>query len=389
MNRWTILAVLFTARIGVAVGFQTIAAVLPFLLTDLDLTYTQAGTLIGLFMLPGVALAIPAGWLAARFGDKPVVICGLLAMTLGSLMVAQATSFGGAAAGRVICGSGAIILNVVLAKMTTDWFAGREIATAMGVLVSSWPVGLALAMVAFGWGVTVVGWPAVLYAAAGVSVLGLALMALAYRNPPGATAVSDRLQFRIGTRSLVLALLAGTVWGTFNASAITYVSFAPTFLIGEGWTAASANGVASLMVWLCTPLILLGGHLADRTGRDDLVIGGAALLTACLMAALPVVPVPLLTLILIGVVWATPAGPIMAMPQVLPADERAAGFGVFFTVFYACMAILPAVAGALLDLAGDARIPLLFAAAVMAATAPIFWLFRVRAAAPLPRVAPS
>ena len=381
MNRRIILAVLFTARISVAVAFQTIAAILPFLVVDLELTYTQAGTLIGLFMLPGVALAIPAGRLAARFGDKPVVLCGLLAMTFGSLVVAQATSFGGAAAGRVICGSGAIILNVLLAKMTTDWFAGREIATAMGFLVSSWPVGLAVAMVAFGWWVTIAGWPAILYAAACVSALGLVLIAIAYSRPPGAATPSGGAQFRIGPRSLALAALAGAVWGTFNASAMIFLSFAPTFLIDEGWSTASANGVASLMVWLCTPLILLGGHLADRTGRDDLVSGGAALVTACLMAAMPMLPGSLLILILVGLVWGIPAGPIMAMPQVLPAGERAAGFGISFTVFYACMAILPAVAGWLLDFAGDSETPLLFAAAVMASTTVIFWLFRVRAAA--------
>ena len=389
MTRWTILAVLFTARLSVAVAFQTIAAILPFLVADLDLTYTQAGTLIGLFMLPGVALAIPAGWLAVRFGDKPVVVCGLVAMTVGSLIVAQATSFGGAATGRVICGSGAIILNVLLAKMTTDWFAGREIATAMGFLVSSWPVRLALAMAAFGWWVTIAAWPVVLYAAAGASALGLVLIASAYRQPPDAVPTANRVQFRIGTRSLILAVLAGAVWGTFNASAIIFLSFAPLLLIGAGWSAASASGAASLIVWLCTPLILLGGHLADRTGRDDVVIAGAALLTACLMAAMPVLLAPLLTLILIGLVWATPAGPIMALPRVLPADERAAGFGIFFTVFYACMAVLPALAGSLLDLAGDPRMPLLFAAAVMAASAPIFWLFRMRAAGPAPQVMPS
>lgn len=389
MNRWTILAVLFTARISVAVAFQTIAAILPFLISDLGLSYTEAGTLMGLFMLPGVALAIPAGWLGARFGDKTVAILGLAAMTVGSLVVAQADSFATAAVGRVVCGSGAIALNVLLAKMTTDWFAGREIATAMGFLVSSWPVGLALAMAAFGWWVTVAGWPAVLYAAAGVSAVGLMLMAAMYRSPPQAETTAGGLQFRIGRRGLELATLAGLVWGTFNASAIIFVSFAPTFLIDSGWSAASANGVASLMVWLCTPMILLGGHIADQTGRRDLVIGGAALLTAVLMAAMPMVPASLLILILVGVVWATPAGPIMAIPQILPVEERAVGFGVFFTVFYGCMAALPAAAGWLLDFAGDSKAPLLFAAAVMASTALILWLFRIRASGLEPQMVPS
>ena len=389
MNRWTILSVLFTARITVAITFQSVAAILPFLVGDLGLSYAQAGTLIGLFMLPGVLLAIPAGWLGTRFGDKTVALCGLGAMAVGSVIVAQATSFGDAAIGRVICGSGAITLNVLLAKMTTDWFAKREIATAMGFLVSSWPVGLALAMAVFGWWVTIVGWPSILYAAAGVSALGLVLLAAAYRRPPQTGTSGSGLQFRIGRRGLELAALAGLVWGTFNIGAIIFLSFVPTFLIERGWSAASAGGMASLMVWLCVPLIVLGGHIADRTGRDDLLISGTALLAAFLMALMPYVPAPILVLILVGVVWGTPAGPIMAMPQTLPPDERAAGFGIFFTVFYACMATVPAAAGLMADLAGDPRASLVFAAAVMASTAPILWLFRVRAAGLRPQTVAS
>jgi len=377
MSRWTILSVLFTARISVAIAFQSVAAILPFLVRDLGLTYTQAGSLIGLFMLPGVLLAIPAGWLGTRFGDKAVALCGLAAMVLGSVWVAQAESFGHAAFGRLICGSGGIALNVLLAKMTTDWFAHREIATAMGFLVSSWPVGLALAMAVAGWWVGFVAWPVILYAAAGVSALGLVLMTVAYRAPATPLAAPGP-SFRISRHGFGLAVLAGLVWATFNTSAIIFLSFSPTYLIERGWSAAPASSVSSLVMWLCVPLVLLGGHIADRTGRYDLLIAGTTLLTALLMAAMPLVPATVPFLVLVGVIWGAPAGPIMALPQVLPAAERAAGFGIFFTVFYGCMAAVPAVAGLLLDLSGDSRLPLLFAAAVMASTAPILWLFRAR-----------
>ncbi len=38
MSRWTILSVLFTARISVAIAFQSVAAILPFLVHDLGIT---------------------------------------------------------------------------------------------------------------------------------------------------------------------------------------------------------------------------------------------------------------------------------------------------------------------------------------------------------------
>ena len=41
-------------------------------------------------------------------------------------------------------GTAAVVFNVALTKMTTDWFAGREIVTAMSILIASWPFGIAL-----------------------------------------------------------------------------------------------------------------------------------------------------------------------------------------------------------------------------------------------------
>jgi MFS family permease len=376
MNRWVILAALFTARLSVAIAFQAVAAVMPFMVQDLAIGYAEAGLLMGLFMLPGIVLAIPTGWLAARFGDKAITLLGLAVMTVGSLIVAQSTSFAGAAIGRVLCGSGAIVLNVLVAKMTTDWFAGREIASAMAVLVSSWPIGLAMAMAGFGWWVTVAGWTAALQVTAAASALGLVLIAALYRPPPAAGAKPVAPRFRLGRHNIALAVLAGLVWGVFNAGAIIFLSFVPALLLEQGWSTAVANGIASLVAWLCIPLILLGGHLADRTARDHLIIAGSALLSAVLMAAAPLAALTLVAVVLVGVVWATPAGPIMALPQILPPAERASGFGVFFTVYYACMAALPAAAGLLLDIGGSQRAPILLAATLMAATAALLWLFR-------------
>ena len=73
-------------------------------------------------------------------------------------------------------------------------------------------------MAAFGWWVTIAGWPAVLYATAGISALGFALIATTYRRAAPATN-GGAARFRFGYRGLELATLAGVVWGTFNASA--------------------------------------------------------------------------------------------------------------------------------------------------------------------------
>ena len=64
-----------------------------------------------------------------------------------------------------------------------------------------------------------------------------------------------------------------------------------------------------------------------------------------------------------------PPGPVMALlPRALPPERLTTGFSVFYTVFYLMMALTQPVAGLVRDRAGDPAAPIVFAAAVMAAT---------------------
>jgi hypothetical protein len=60
--RWRILGLLFLARIGIGFQFQTVASVGDDLAAAFELDYAAIGILIGLFMAPGLVLAIPAGY---------------------------------------------------------------------------------------------------------------------------------------------------------------------------------------------------------------------------------------------------------------------------------------------------------------------------------------
>ena len=64
--------------------------------------------------------------------------------------------------GRSLTGAGAVLLNVLLTKMVADWFAGREIVTAMAILVSSWPFGISLGLLSLGPLALAASWPLVM-----------------------------------------------------------------------------------------------------------------------------------------------------------------------------------------------------------------------------------
>jgi MFS family permease len=101
----------------------------------------------------------------------------------GSITMALADAWSFQIAGRVISGVGGVLLSVQLTKMTTDWFAGKEIATAMGIVINSWPAGIALSLLALPAIGTAGGAGAVFIAVCLVVAVGIVLMLL-YQPPP-------------------------------------------------------------------------------------------------------------------------------------------------------------------------------------------------------------
>lgn len=379
-NRWVMLAIIFFTRTAMGFQFQAIPSVAPFLVVDLGLSYSEIGLLTGLFMLPGALLALPGGVLGQRFGDRAVVVAGLALMAVGGLVTAASDSFAMAGAGRLVSGAGGILMNILLAKMVADWFAGRELATAMSVMLTSWPVGIGLAVATLGEVARLHGWPATVQVTTVFSVVALLAMLLLYRDPPRAAAASPAApapSFRLPFRDLKLAATIGLAWSFFNASLIVFVSFAPSFLLARGASIAEAGALVSLTIWVTIVSVPLGGWVADRVGKPDVLIVGGSLLTAVFIVFVPIAPGAGLWCVLIGFALGLAPGAIMSLlPQALRPEILATGLGYYYTAYYLGMAVAQPLAGFIRDLSGDAATPIFFAGFLMAATVHALGAFR-------------
>src|SRR5947209_18863595 len=87
-NRWFMLAVLFTVRLSMAFQFQSVASVAPLLGPKFGVSLADVGLLIGLYFIPGVALALPGGAIGQRLADRATVVLALVSMLIGSLAMA-------------------------------------------------------------------------------------------------------------------------------------------------------------------------------------------------------------------------------------------------------------------------------------------------------------
>jgi len=361
--------------------FQSVAAVAPLMVAELQLTWVQLGSLIGLYMLPGAVFALPGGVLGQRFGDRRMVVVSLALMVAGGLVTAAAHGFIVAAAGRLLSGVGAVLMNILLAKMVADWFAERELSTAMGIMLTSWPVGLGIAAATLGALATHASWRTAIEATALVAALGLVLIAFAYRNPPrpasGAARAAER-RVRLPAREIALATSGGFAWGCFNASLVAIIAFGPGLLTAHGTSLGDAGFIVSLAIWLTMLSVPLGGLLSDRLGRPNLLIVAGSLVAALVTMLIPAFPHPLVAFSLVGLAIGAPPGALMALlPKAVPTERLATALGVYYTTYYVVMAAVQLAAGGVRDLFGSPAAPIYLAGLVMAATILGFGLFRI------------
>jgi MFS family permease len=377
-ERWLVLAVLTFARTTMGFQFQSVAAVSPSLLAHFALSFAELGTLIGLYLLPGIAVALPGGMLAQRFGDKQTACFGLAAMTLGGLLMGLTNNTWLLTGGRILSGSGAVVLNVLVTKMVTDWFTGAQIATAFGILVISWPLGIALALVLLPAVAEIAGWQLAMIAPAAVSAFALVLVALVYREPKTGVPPVARFAFELTRREFALAMLAGLVWTFYNVGFIIMPSFGPAYMIASGHSPVAASALVSTITWVIIPAIPITAWLAERLGRADLAMHSSFLLAATVITCVAGFGPSLLAFALIGFLFAPPGGLIMTLPgEAARPTRRAIVMGLYFTCYYAGMGVLPALAGYARDLTAAAAAPLWFAAIMVFLASLMLLQFRV------------
>ncbi|MCZ6588706.1 MAG: MFS transporter, partial [Alphaproteobacteria bacterium] len=287
-NRWVALAIVFLARTCVGFQFIVVAAQMPQLRADLHFDYSQIGILLGVFMIAGALLSLPSGMIANRLGDRRTIQIGLIALVAGGTILGSGETFHAALIGRIIGGFGAVFITVPAAKILTDWFVDKEMATAMSVLGVAWPVGIAVGMSLLPFINVWSDWRVAVYVTAAVPALAIMLVlilpapgertAAEYASTPAILVARPPL-WSIHRREFWIILAGGAAWPLMSTGGyVVFTSYAPVMLIDRGIPHTSAALVISLLSWLIIVTIPLGGYLSDRTGKKDLMFWGGCLI---------------------------------------------------------------------------------------------------------------
>jgi predicted MFS family arabinose efflux permease len=354
-----LLMALTSARVVFGIQFQSAGALGPAIMNDFGVAYTALGALVGAYSLLGIALALPVGWIIARFGTKRTILSGLTLMIAGSLLITLSPSFSLAVAGRLISGAGAVFLMVALPTVVLERFESSTLSVTMSVLISGFPVGIGLGFLLlplFSW------WRV---AMAGTVVLAALSFCWLLSVLPQSDEIRNARQKRIVPRTpaLFAALSAGAVWGLLNSGFSILLAFAPPFFAASGMSAHNVGVIVSLAAFASVPTSPAGAWLIDRLPSPLLVVAAGLILTSAILAALSQGAWPVGLLIAAGIVIGPIAGPIVALPgAVLSPAERPLGMAAFWLAFFVPMGLLPLLAGFVRDVTSDPAAALLVGA---------------------------
>ena len=344
LNRWGILAILFIVRAIMAIQYQSVAGLAPLLQRDLGLDLTDVGILIGLYMAPGMILALPGGAIGRKLGDKTGVLLGLALMVAGGALMGSTGSWTLQIGGRLMAGVGGVLLSVLLSNMMADWFPPEEIGTATALLMISWPVGLALSLM-------VVPEIGASYSAAianetvsGLAVIGFVLIAAFYHPRASIRKAVARIHLQPNSAALVVG--AAIAYTLYVIGYGMVVNFAPSMLVERGWSMTEAGATTSIVIWIGVASTLVGGALADKTGRHNLISVASYLAFAVLLVMVPRCNSTILAFIALGIVSGLPIASVASLPvRMLAPSARPIGLGLFYTIFYCGMMVGPGLGG--------------------------------------------
>jgi MFS family permease len=293
---------------------------------------------------------------------------------VGGTILGSGETFHAALTGRIIGGFGAVFITVPAAKILTDWFVDKEMATAMSVLGVAWPVGIAVGMSLLPFINVWSDWRVAVYVTAAAPALAMLLVSIlpapgerGQAEPAPAKSVARPPLWSIHPREFWIILAGGAAWPLMSTGGyVVFSSYAPVMLIDRGIPHTTAALVISLLSWLLIVIIPLGGYLADRTGKKDLLFWGGCLAAAAAIAMVPVLDPVELWVVLSAFLGFT-VGMVMALPgEVLSPKSRATGLGLYYTMYYIGTGVLPAIAGWIQDTTGSAASVIWFSAACLA-----------------------
>ncbi len=363
---WLVFTLVAAAAYGNFYVYDSIGPVADLLQRERGFSDTQIGMLNAIYSLPNVVLVLVGGMLVDRLGAARVAVGTAAVCLVGSMLTAFSPEFAGMAAGRLLFGVGAETMNIALTVAIVDYFAGLNLAFAMGLSLAISRAGSFSADMSPSWFANAYaqGWQPPLVIAMLLAAMSLAATCIYWwidrsrRGEVTATAADAGRRFApadlrgFGTAYwflLVLCVLWYAVIFAFRSTfSIKYFQHAHGLDLA---TAGAMNSYVFLAAMFATPAF---GWLCDKTGRYAPMLAFGALLLPLSFVIMATTDWGLwVPTALMGVSFSlVPAVMWPLTSKLVPAARFGTALGLMWVVQNAGIAGANLVAGWLNDVAG-------------------------------------
>lgn len=309
------------------------------------LSNLEIGLLMGAIAVPAILLSLPLGAALDRWPPRAAGLAGLAVMLVGAVLFAVAPGYGWLVVGRLIFGAGALLLNLLLARLLSVAFTGRELALAMGLFTGVYPASMIVLFSLHPWLAAHLGWRGEMGVLAILVLLAMPLHALAVPACVHDGAAPCPATSSHGLPPALVAL--GVAWMLYFAAFAAVPTFAPE------WAGGGAAGLlmTSVVTWVALFGTPLAGGLIDRTGgAERWCAAGLGMLTATLaLMAAGALPAAI-AMVAVGLVASIVPPAVYSLPEKLvPTGRVGLAFGFITALSNLGTVLGPALAGAVRD----------------------------------------
>ena len=243
---------------------------LPLYVVELGLGVPLAALIVGVRGIGLFVFDIPAGVFASRFGDRALLLSGLVVMIVGTFAIGLGANPWLLALGAFFCGAGFAAWTLGRQSYIADTCEPHEMGRAIAVMAGLQRVGFFLGPGLGGLLAAATSYSLTFHVAAAVSVVAAMLVWVYCLEAHGERAtegLSLAPTLRLAREHAGIFLSAGTAALTLQLMRATRMLLVPLFGIELGLDAAAIGLIYSLSAGIDMCLFYPVGWLVDRHGR--------------------------------------------------------------------------------------------------------------------------
>ena len=283
------------------------------------LTAAALGNLAAFYFYSDVAMQIPTGLLADRFGPRVLLTVGAAIAGIGTAVFAMALDTWTANLGRLLIGGSVGVAFVSMLKLASHWMPARHFALASGMALAVGVFGAVIAGAPLRMLVDEFGWRGIMWASAAVTILLGAFTWFVLRDDPisrgyrsyavhahesePSIGVMAGLKAALQNRNVILLFF---IAGAPSSIILTFAGLwgVPFLTTHYALSSTNAAGLCSTMMVAWAIGSLSYGALSDRIGRRKPLYIGGLTISLALWAALiylPRLPYALLVALMLNI----------------------------------------------------------------------------------------